>query len=133
MIFVRSFISTLVCSFLLASAGSAETGVGSEGVFRLQTHSQLADSPVRRFAEVEFTLTDAQNVPVTGAQIRLSGGMRAHGHGLPTRPLVQELEVGRYIVKGLKFSMPGAWELQFDIELDEYVDHVRLDFIIGDE
>jgi hypothetical protein len=133
MISIRSFIFTLACSFLFASAASAETGVGSGGVFRLQTHSHLSDLSARSFSEVEFTLTDTLNVPVTGAHIRLSGGMRAHGHGLPTRPLVQELEIGRYIVKGLKFSMPGSWELQFDIEVDEYADQVRLEFIIGDE
>jgi hypothetical protein len=93
----------------------------------------LSGLSARIFSEVEFTLTDKLNVPVTGAHIRLSGGMRAHGHGLPTRPLVKELDVGRYIVRGLMFSMPGSWELQFDIEVDEYADQVRLDFIISDD
>jgi hypothetical protein len=133
MISIKPFIFTLACSFLFGSSASAETGVSSDGVFRLQTHSHLSGLSARIFSEVEFTLTDKLNVPVTGAHIRLSGGMRAHGHGLPTRPLVKELDVGRYIVRGLMFSMPGSWELQFDIEVDEYADQVRLDFIISDD
>lgn len=130
---IKSVLSTLACSFVLASGASAELVSGSGDVFKLQTHSHLADMPVRNFVEVEFTLTDTENMPVTGAKIRLSGGMRAHGHGLPTRPLVEELEVGRYIVKGLKFSMPGAWELQFDIEIDGYTEQIRLNFVINDD
>jgi len=133
MTIIKSITSTLACSVVLAFTASAEIVIGSGGVFRLQAHSPLAEMPVHSFVEVEFTLTDMENMPVTGAEIRLSGGMRAHGHGLPTRPLVQELDAGRYIVKGLKFSMPGAWELQFHVEIDEYAEQIRLDFVINDD
>ena len=40
--------------------------------------------------------------------------MPEHGHGFPTVPEVTEyLGDGKYLVEGLKFSMPGWWVGQF--------------------
>ena len=51
-----------------------------------------------------------------GLNIALSGGMPAHHHGLPTEPVVKwSAENETYLIEGLKFSMPGKWQLQFYI------------------
>ncbi len=49
-------------------------------------------------------------------QIRVDGGMPQHGHGLPTQPRVTgRLPDGRFVVDGMKFSMPGWWELKLHV------------------
>ena len=54
--------------------------------------------------------------PAAGAAgdvaVTIDGGMPQHGHGLPTAPRVTgRLPDGRLVVDGMKFSMPGWWEL----------------------
>lgn len=62
-------------------------------------------------------LRDASGAPVTGAMVTVGGGMPQHGHGFPTRPRVtREVEDGTYLVEGMKFSMPGWWNIKFDIQ-----------------
>ncbi|HWL62899.1 MAG TPA: FixH family protein [Steroidobacteraceae bacterium] len=62
-------------------------------------------------------LRDASGAPVTGAMVTVGGGMPQHGHGFPTRPRVtREVEEGTYLVEGMKFSMPGWWNIKFDIQ-----------------
>ena len=53
---------------------------------------------------------------IENAKVFLDGGMPLHHHGLPTAPKVNwSKEDKTYAIKGLKFSMPGKWELRFHI------------------
>lgn len=59
------------------------------------------------------------NQTVSDANISIDGGMKAHGHGLPTSPEVIATDTpGKYKIEGLKFSMPGEWIVGFKIDLD---------------
>ena len=64
--------------------------------------------------------TDSKETPtesIKNAKIVLGGGMPAHHHGLPTKPVViWSNKSHAYQIQGLKFSMPGAWELHFYID-----------------
>lgn len=65
----------------------------------------------------EVQLNTASGDPVLGAQIAVGGGMPQHGHGFPTSPRVtRELGDGRYLLEGVKFSMPGWWEIKLEIQ-----------------
>jgi len=47
------------------------------------------------------------------------GGIPAHKHGFPTKPKANKyLGNGDYLVEGIKFNMPGEWEMQFNIKND---------------
>jgi hypothetical protein len=73
--------------------------------------------PVNAFHTWTITVTDADGKPVNDAEISVDGGMPAHGHGLPTQPQVtKKLGDGKYLVEGMKFSMPGEWEMKFTIK-----------------
>jgi len=62
----------------------------------------------------------------------ISGGMDAHGHGLPTSPFVTSyLGQGKYLIEGLLFNMSGEWNLQFAIKSPKFSDRARLDFTLG--
>ncbi len=86
---------------------------------------------LNRFEKIELELRDRDGNPLTGARISVSGGMPEHGHGLPTRPLVTaETSPGVYLVEGLRFSMPGWWELVFHIEGGDLEDSVKFNLDI---
>ncbi len=56
------------------------------------------------------------NKPVKKAVIFISGGMPEHEHGLPTSPkVIWSDDKDLYLIKGLKFSMPGKWSLSFKV------------------
>lgn len=60
-------------------------------------------------------LTDDQGRPITDAQIAIDGGMKGHGHGLPSRPLVGGQLGGQYLIEGMLFNMSGDWTLAFKV------------------
>ena len=50
------------------------------------------------------------------AKIKIGGGMPAHHHGLPTEPVIKWSKAcNKYLIEGLRFSMPGKWILHFYI------------------
>jgi hypothetical protein len=77
------------------------------------------------------TLRDGEGRPVDGARITIDGGMPQHGHGLPTSPAVTEsLGEGRYLVEGMKFNMPGWWEIDLGIEGPRGADAVTFNLVL---
>jgi hypothetical protein len=77
-------------------------------------------------------LQDSAGRPVTGAALAVDGGMPQHGHGLPTRPRVtREVENGTYLVEGMKFSMPGWWNIKFDIQGSQGRDKVTFNTVVA--
>jgi hypothetical protein len=59
------------------------------------------------------TLRDRAGQAARGCSLVLNAWMPAHGHGLPTEPrMTREFEQGVYQIDGMRFSMPGAWELR---------------------
>lgn len=54
--------------------------------------------------------------PVDGAVIAFDGGMPEHGHGYPTKPRVEAASDGRYLIRGVKFSMRGWWEMRLSVQ-----------------
>ena len=71
--------------------------------------------------------------PVTRAHIGVDGGMPQHGHGLPTRPQVtRELADGTYLLEGMKFSMPGWWEIKLTIAAADGTDKVTFNRMVTD-
>ena len=57
--------------------------------------------------------------------ISIDGGMPQHGHGFPTQPRVtRELGDGRYLLEGMKFSMPGWWEIKLKVDAASGTDEV---------
>lgn len=77
------------------------------------------------------TVKTADGKPVDDAKIKIDGGMPDHNHGLPTSPQITEnLGEGRYRIEGVKFSMPGWWELRFDISAPAGADTVTFNLVL---
>ena len=55
--------------------------------------------------------------------------MPEHDHGLPTQPQVtEEVEPGSYLIEGIRFHMPGKWQMQFSIQVNGIVTNALLEF-----
>lgn len=69
--------------------------------------------------------------PLFADAISIDGGMKAHGHGLPTVPsLSPTAKAGHYQLEGLKYSMPGAWTVGFRVNIGGKTDQVIFEFTI---
>ncbi len=101
----------------------------TSGGKQLHIVSELSPLAINRIHSWRLYLTDADNAPVSGADISITGGMPDHDHGLPTRPrLTGEPEPGAYLLEGLRFHMPGRWRMSFSIALDGNPDSASLEF-----
>lgn len=80
----------------------------------------------------EIRLRTLSGGAVTGAHISIDGGMPQHGHGFPTQPRVtRELGDGRYLLDGMKFSMPGWWEIKLKVDAVPGYDEVTFNTVIA--
>lgn len=94
-------------------------------------------APVDRLVEVgpmhswTVSLTDAAGRPLQSAEITIDGGMPQHGHGLPTAPAVtRALGDGRYLIEGMKFNMPGWWEIDLSIDGPAGIDTITFNLVL---
>jgi cytochrome c peroxidase len=72
--------------------------------------------------------------PVKAASIAVDGGMPQHGHGLPTKPLVQqEVADGTYLLEGMKFSMIGWWQIKLALQTAEGADKVTFNVVVNND
>lgn len=67
----------------------------------------------------DLVLKHADGTPVSNAEISFDGGMPSHGHGLPTTPKVIHQQGNEFLIRGVKFSMSGVWELYVDIKVED--------------
>jgi len=68
----------------------------------------------------QIRIIDSESKPVTMASVSIEGGMPEHDHGLPTRPKVtSEISPGTYLLQGVRFHMPGRWEIKFTISRED--------------
>lgn len=78
-----------------------------------------------------LSLADATGAPIEAASFSIDGGMPQHGHGLPTAPAVtQALGDGQFLIEGMKFNMPGWWEIDLNIEGPAGADTVTFNLML---
>ena len=53
--------------------------------------------------------------PAEAIALEVDAIMPGHGHGMNTHARVAPLGPGRFLVTGLRFHMPGRWEIDFDV------------------
>lgn len=116
-ILIRKFIAVLaLLPFMGAVALAADWQATGSGSRYMVVATAPAEPALNTMIGWTLTVNDAAGKPVEGATITVSGGMPAHGHGLPTEPAVTaELGEGHYQLDGVKFSMNGTWVMDFAI------------------
>ena len=111
---------------MAALAGAAGTPASSlpasfcsnGGAFRVDLARAPSPVPVGTFFELEVRLVDGcrGTRPIAGeVLLHADGAMPGHGHGMASAARTASLGDGRYLVSGLRFHMPGEWEVRFDL------------------
>lgn len=81
-------------------------------------YSSLTPLEINKIHSWILVLRDDSGEPIENAEIIINGGMPEHDHGLPTAPQVtRQLEAGRYLVEGVRFHMPGLWQIFIDLDV----------------
>ena len=118
-------VATIALSFACVSGAWAESAPGvlpsqlisESGGFRLTLQATPASIPLNELFEIVVSVdasaaADDSSNPVW---LRASAEMPAHKHGMNTRVIVEQLDDGRFTLKGLLFHMRGEWLITFDV------------------
>lgn len=120
-----------VCSLPLTAFAAEATyrALSTDGLYRLTAIPEFEPVSINRLHRWTLALETADGEPVSAAELTLTGGMPEHNHGLPTQPRITECAgEGEYLLEGMRFHMPGTWELVVDIEAGPGNDTVILSF-----
>ncbi len=106
--------------------------VTDHGVFRIQLKSGVEPIPTSKVHQWSVHVVGADGAPVTGASLKVDGGMPEHGHGLPTVPRAEPSNgPGNYVINGMKFSMTGWWVLKLDVKAtDGRTDNITFNVLL---
>ncbi|WP_338845546.1 FixH family protein [Massilia sp. W12] len=132
---VRLFLLFLCLSAHAAHALEARlqplTRASSRQVYMVTLIPPPEGVAINRMHSWQVRLSNAEGKPVEKATFRIDGGMPQHNHGLPTRPQVtQNRGHGIYLLEGMRFNMPGWWELTLHIESEKQKDRVNFQILI---
>ena len=110
----------MLAPVLLLMGAAADTDdqswLSESGNIKLSFTSAVEPLPLNQIHEWTLHLETPAGMPVENAMVRMTGGMPAHNHGLPTDPVVtQYLGNGDYRVEGVRFHMQGDWVLKVSI------------------
>ncbi|PSU08765.1 hypothetical protein C9J03_13680 [Photobacterium gaetbulicola] len=115
------FIS-IIYSVMAIASESIEAA--SEFGWRAYNVEKYNDVPINQIHSWNLHITDSSGNPTDCVPLQVRGGMPAHRHGLPTQPQWhQERDVGNYRIDGLKFQMPGLWQVVFSCKDDRERTH----------
>lgn len=53
--------------------------------------------------------------------------MPQHGHGLSYAPQVERVGDNEYLVRGIRFHMPGYWQVHFDVLTEAGMERAQFD------
>lgn len=105
--------------------------LSDDGLFQVSWSSDADVPPLNQIHTWTLHIETADGQPVEGATILVDGGMPQHGHGLPTNPQVTEdLGGGDYRLEGMRFQMPGFWEVRFNISANGQDDSITFNLIL---
>jgi hypothetical protein len=93
--------------------------LSDRGLYSVTVAADIDPVPVGQMHAWTVAVAAPDGSPVE-AEVVFDGGMPQHGHGLPTVPKAMgKDEQGRTIVGGVRFNMPGWWELKVHVDGSE--------------
>lgn len=109
----------------------SKIATSKNGAFRVAYMSDSMPIPINTFHGWKVYVETAAGKPVTDAEIAIDGDMPQHGHGLPTKPRVaRNLGGGVYEIEGMKFQMPGWWEVNLTVTSGGVSDRVGFNLML---
>lgn len=90
--------------------------LSDHGLYAVTLAPAVEPVPVGQLHGWTVAVTAPDGSPAT-AEIFFDGGMPQHGHGLPTVPRTMGTDAqGRTVIGGVRFNMPGWWELKVHLD-----------------
>lgn len=101
--------------------------------YTLQFAHGVTNTPLNKIVNWPVKIVStSESFSLEGAALTVDGGMPHHGHGLPTAPTITaSTNAGEYTIEGLKFSMPGYWEIEITITQNGISDKLIFGFTIN--
>lgn len=122
-----SILLTVSCSLTTSHGKYHFKKASQDGHYVVTLKSNNHPPPMKRIHSWTVTILNRQN-KATDAQIDVYGGMPSHRHDFPTSPrITKNLGNGQYLVDGIKFTMPGHWQIRFTIIEENKRDFVAFD------
>ena len=110
-------------------AAVADLSASTAGGWTVQVFSNSAPIGINRIQDWRIQILDAQGQPVPDAEVQVNGGMPEHDHGLPTVPQVTGYQGdGIYLLQGIRFHMPGLWQVSVHIQTSTAREAAMLEF-----
>ena len=104
---------------------TSRTRVSDAGLYKATITPDADPAPINEMHTWTLHVETPDGKPVENAQVSVDGGMPEHGHGLPTQPKVTKyLGNGDYLVEGMRFNMPGMWQLKFRVTAGGQTDQI---------
>ena len=95
----------------------AVTKPSKDGEYVFSLHSTDPSIPFKKIHSWLVHIETKDGQAVENAKVFVFGGMPVHQHGFPTKPRVKKyLGNGDYLIEGIKFNMPGEWEMRFNLK-----------------
>lgn len=109
------------------------TQLSENAHFKLNLKNNLDKNPLHKIHSWTLHVETAKGDLVENAKIHVYGGMPAHRHGFSTNPQVATyLGNGNYLVEGIKFTMPGYWEIWFNVRVNKITDKASFGINLAD-
>ena len=87
-----------------------------QGLYEVTIAAAVDPVPVGQLHAWRVAVALPDGSPVA-TDVTFDGGMPQHGHGLPTVPKVMGRDAeDRAIIGGVRFNMPGWWELKVHVD-----------------
>ena len=134
------WIGSLIALMTVIAAGCAVppsldlslTQATAEKRFVVTLQPPTPSATLNQIHSWQIQLSSPDGMPISHAQIAVDGSMPQHGHGLPTRPQVTPMQdEGRYLLEGMKFSMPGWWQIELAIQSPEATDKATFNTVVS--
>ncbi len=103
-------------------------GTSNGGAWRIKYRTLPDPIPLNEEFGLEVAVFDAAGEHVSeGIALAADAGMPQHRHGMLRQASVAPREDGTFLVDGMLFHMPGAWELYFDVTRGAVTERTQFD------
>jgi hypothetical protein len=100
--------------------------VSDGGSFDITLTSTPRTIPLNEMFELTIDVHPAKTVKdANPVWVSVNATMPVHQHGMNTRPRVEDLGKGRFVVRGMLFHMSGVWEIVLDVAKGSFHEHAK--------
>lgn len=110
------------------SSTEGTRGTSNDGAWHVKYRVVDDQIPLNEEFGLEVAVFDQRTALVSsGIELHADAGMPQHRHGMLRQATVLPREDGTFLVEGMLFHMPGAWELYFDIKRGAVTERTQFD------